>query len=128
MSGVLVGALLAVGIAAVGRWTRMDEERSFYAVILACIASYWIVFAAVEEDVVALAVEAGVAAVFLVLAGLGARWSPWAVVAGLALHAGYDGVHAFISDVGPDWWPLFCAVVDALLAGWVGWRWTRAGQ
>jgi hypothetical protein len=42
---VVVGVLLAVGIAALGKFTRFDEDRSFYSTVLVIIASYYVLFA-----------------------------------------------------------------------------------
>jgi hypothetical protein len=42
MIPVVIGLLLAVGIAALARFTRFDEDRSFYSTILIIIASYYV--------------------------------------------------------------------------------------
>jgi len=42
---VVVGLLLAAGIAALGKFTRFDEDCGFYSTVLIIIASYYVLFA-----------------------------------------------------------------------------------
>ena len=46
----IAGVLLAVGIAAFGKVTRFDQDRSFYPTILIIIASYYILFAILGDS------------------------------------------------------------------------------
>ena len=46
---IVVGVLLAIAIAALAKFTRFDEERSFYSTVLVIIASYYVLFAVLER-------------------------------------------------------------------------------
>jgi hypothetical protein len=57
----VVGAVMAVAVAALGRVTRFDEDRSFYATILVVIAAYYILFALQGDSTGALVGETAIA-------------------------------------------------------------------
>lgn len=69
---IVVGALLGVGIAALGKFTRFDHDRSFYFTILVVIASYYVLFAVMGGSGHALIWELVVAAAFSTIAIVGA--------------------------------------------------------
>ena len=65
-----------------------------------------------------LAVEVGVASVFLVVVAAAVTASPWSVVAGLTAHGLEDLWQRRTQFVtGTRWWPPFCATVDWVAAG-----------
>lgn len=118
---VVVGVLLAVGIAALGKFTRFDEDRSFYSTVLVIIASYYVLFAVLGGSVHALAWELIIVVAFSTVAIIGALFLPTLVGAAIVAHGLFDIVHdVLIENSGvPTWWPSFCASVDVLLGIWV---------
>jgi hypothetical protein len=69
---IIVGILLAVGIAALAKVTRFDEDRSFYSTILIIIASFYMLFAVLGDSGHALVWELGIAVAFSTVAIVGA--------------------------------------------------------
>ena len=118
---VVVGALLAVGIAALAKFTRFDEDRSFYSTVLVIIASYYVLFAVLSGSGGALLWELIIAVAFSTVAITGALFLPTLVGTGIVAHGLFDIVHdVLIENSGvPAWWPSFCASIDVLLGIWV---------
>ena len=121
MIPVVIGLLLAVGIAALARFTRFDEDRSFYSTILVIIASYYVLFAVLDGSRHALGWELVIAVVFSTVAIIGALVLPALVGIGIIAHGLFDLVHdVLITNSGlPTWWPSFCGSVDVLRGLWV---------
>jgi len=95
---------------------RLDAS-TVYALGLAVIASVYIGFAVADGRGVVIAVETGVAAMFVVVAAAAVTGSPWLLVAGLAGHGLKDlwqHRHRFVSNT--RWWPPFCLVIDWMVA------------
>ena len=117
----IAGVLLAVGIAAFGRVTRFEQDRSFYPTILIIIASYYILFAILGDSRHALFWESAVAVAFSAIGVFGSSRVPLLAGAVIAAHGLFDLVHpVIIPNPGvPSWWPLFCASVDVPLGVWV---------
>jgi hypothetical protein len=64
-----------------------------------------------------IAVECGVASIFVVLAAMGVTASAWLLVLGLAGHGVKDAWQQRSQYVsGTRWWPPFCAAVDVVVA------------
>lgn len=116
----LIGIAAAVGVALLGAAGRFDRDRSFYPTLLAVIASYYVLFAAMGGSVSAVWTEAGVMAVFVAIAVWGSRRNLWIVVVGLAAHGVFDSFHvAVAADASaPLWWPAFCAAFDVTAAAY----------
>ena len=121
MIPVVIGLLLAVGIAALARFTRFDEDRSFYSTILIIIASYYVLFAVLGGSRQALGWELVIGVVFSAVAIIGAFLLPALVGIGIIAHGLFDLVHdVLITNSGvPTWWPSFCGSIDVLLGLWV---------
>ena len=121
MIPLVVGVLLAVGIAALAKFTRFDEDRSFYSTILIIIASYYLLFAVLGNSSHALMWELAVAVAFSIVAIVGAFFLPELVGAGIMAHGIFDFVHdTLIENPGvPSWWPAFCGSIDVVLGLWV---------
>jgi hypothetical protein len=117
----VVGILLAVAVALLGRVTRFDNDRSFYATILVIVASYYVLFAIIGHSTDALVGETAIATVFVVVALFGALRFPLLVGIGIAVHGLFDLVHhVIIQNPGlPPWWPAFCMSIDIILGLWV---------
>lgn len=117
----------AIGVAAataVGLFASVigfDKERSFYPVVLIVIAALYLLFAVMAGSTNTLVAEAIPALVFVVMAALGFRKTPWLVVVGLALHGVFDFFHhAMIANSGvPEWWPGWCLAYDVMAAAYL---------
>jgi len=118
---VVVGALLAIGIAVLAKLARFDQDRSFYSTVLIIIASYYVLFAVLSGSGHALVWELVIAVAFSTVAIVGALFLPTLVGTGIIAHGLFDLVHdVFIENSGvPTWWPSFCASIDVLLGLWV---------
>ncbi len=118
---IVVGVLLAIAIAALAKFTRFDEERSFYSTVLVIIASYYVLFAVLGGSSHALVWELVIAVVFSTVAIIGALFLPTLVGTGIIAHGLFDLVHdILIENSGvPTWWPTFCGSLDVLLGLWV---------
>ena len=101
-----IGVAAAAAVGLFGTVIGFDKERSFYPVVLIVIATLYLLFAVMAKSTGALVAEAMPALVFVALAALGFRKTPWLVVAGLALHGVFDFFHpAVIANPGvPGWW------------------------
>ena len=113
-----IGIAAAVGVGLFATVIGFDKERSFYPVMLIVIATLYLLFAAMAMSTGALVAEAIPALVFVVIASLGFRSTPWLVVAGLALHGVFDFFHrGLIANPGvPEWWPGWCLAYDVAAA------------
>ena len=116
--GLVFGAIQAA--APLGFWWL--PPATVYALSLALIAAVYIGFAVADGRWYVLAVETGVAAVFVVTAAAAVTGPAWLVVAGLVGHGLKDlWQHRTGFVAGTRWWPPFCAAVDwvaaALIAG-----------
>jgi hypothetical protein len=117
----------AIGVAAatlVGLFATVigfDKERSFYPVVLIVIATLYLLFAVMAASTDSLVAETIPALVFVAMATLGFRRTPWLVVAGLALHGVFDFFHhAVITNPGvPVWWPGWCLAYDVVAAAYL---------
>jgi hypothetical protein len=114
----LVGVGLAVLVCVFAMLVGFDRDRVFYPTMVIVVGTYYILFAVMGGSNSALVAECVGAAVFLVLAVLGFKKSPWIAVAGLVGHGVFDSFHRFvIQNPGvPSWWPGFCLSFD-ILAG-----------
>lgn len=118
---LVVGVLLGIAIAALAKFTRFDEERSFYSTVLVIIASYYVLFAVLGGSSHALVWELVYAVGFATVAIMGALFFPLLVGAGIVAHGLFDLVHdMLIENAGvPIWWPTFCGSIDVVLGLWV---------
>ena len=116
---VIIGAALAVILASFARLTNFDRDRSYYAVVLIVIATYYVLFACIANE--AIVAEIFVASIFSILAILGGlRWQILLGI-GICLHGVFDLMHGYIiNNPGvPIWWPAFCTSIDIVLGLWV---------
>lgn len=120
---LLVGVFLALGVGLFGTGLGLDRDRAFYPLVMIVIAAYYVLFAVMGGSTPALVRELLVAAVFIVLAAAGFKWSLWLVAAALAGHGLFDLFHAdLISNPGvPAWWPAFCSTYDLTAAAYLAW-------
>lgn len=116
-----IGIIAATAVGLFGTVIGFDKERSFYPVVLIVIATLYLLFAVQAGSTGALAAEAIPALVFVAMATIGFRTTPWLVVAGLALHGVFDFFHhAVIANPGvPVWWPGWCLAYDVVAAAYL---------
>ena len=92
-------------------------NATVYALGLALIASIYIGFAVADGRARVIALESGVATVFVVVAAAAVTGSPWLLVIGLAGHGVKDvWQHRTHFVANTRWWPPFCMVVDFVAA------------
>jgi len=119
----IVGVALAL-LVCVGAWLLgMDRDRVFYPTVLIVVASYYVLFAAIDgSSQEVLPYEIAIAAVFTVVAVVGFRRNLWLVAAALAGHGVMDVFHhALVHNPGlPLAWPGFCMAFDLTAAVFVG--------
>jgi hypothetical protein len=125
----MVGAGLALGVAAFAALTGLDRDRAFYATVLIVVASYYVLFAAMAGSGRALVVECVALVAFAGLAVIGFRTSSWLVAAGLAAHGLFDFFRGgLIANPGvPVWWPNFCLSYDVVAAACLAWLLVQRG-
>lgn len=113
-----VGVTAAAAVGLFATVVGFDKDRSFYPVVLIVIAALYLLFAAMAGSTGSLVAETVPALLFVTMAVLGFRKTPWLVVAGLALHGVFDFFHhALIANAGvPQWWPGWCLAYDVIAA------------
>ena len=93
------------------------DAPTVYALGLVLIAAVYIGFAVADGRARVIAVETGVASVFVVIAASAVTGSAWLLVAGLAGHGLKDlWQHRTGFVANTRWWPPFCATVDFVAA------------
>jgi hypothetical protein len=111
--GVVFGIIQAA--TPLGFWWL--DPATVYALSLALIAAVYVGFAVADGRRTVIAVEAGIATVFVVVAAAGVTGPAWLLVAGLAGH-GFKDLWQQRSHyvANTRWWPPFCLVVDWVVA------------
>ena len=124
---LLVGLVLALGVAVFARRVGLDRDRAFYPTVLIVVALYYVLFAVMSGSTRAVVIESIVMTGFAAAAVMGFWGSRWIVVAGLCAHGVMDGFHGrVIENTGvPAWWPAFCLAYDVGAAGCLAWLITR---
>ncbi|MFD1507497.1 hypothetical protein FE374_13115 [Georgenia yuyongxinii] len=93
------------------------DDATVYALGLVLIAAVYIGFSVADGRGKVIAVETGVATVFVVTAAAAVTGSAWLLVAGLAGHGLKDlWQHRTGFVANTRWWPPFCATVDFVAA------------
>jgi hypothetical protein len=111
--GLVVGVLQAAS--PLGLWWL--NPATVYALSLTLFAAVYIGFAVADGRPRVIAVEAAIAAVFVVVAAVGVTGPAWLLVAGLAGHGVKDlWQHRSHFVANTRWWPPFCLVVDWVVA------------
>jgi hypothetical protein len=111
--GVVWGVIQAA--APLGLWWL--DPATVYALSIALIAAVYIGFAVADGRPRVIAVEAAVAAVFVVVAAAGVTGPAWLLVVGFVGHGLKDlWQHRRHFVANTRWWPPFCLVVDWVAA------------
>jgi hypothetical protein len=114
--GVLWGGLQAVSPLAFF-WL---DPATVYALGLVLIAAVYIGFSVGDGRPKVIAVETGVASLFVVIAAAAVTGPGWLLVAGLAGHGLKDlWQHRTGFVANTRWWPPFCATVDFIAAAFI---------
>jgi hypothetical protein len=93
------------------------DLSTFHALTIVLIAAVYIGFAVADGRPMVIAVEVGVAAAFVVLAGTAVTETAWLLVIAYAAHGAKDlWQHRSHFVRGTRWWPPFCLTVDWLVA------------
>jgi hypothetical protein len=93
------------------------DPATVYALSLTLIAAVYIGFAVADGRPTVIAVEAAIAAVFVVVAAAGVTGPAWLLAFGLAGHGCKDlWQHRSHYVANTRWWPPFCLVVDWVAA------------
>ncbi|HEV7649081.1 MAG TPA: hypothetical protein VGP26_13035 [Actinophytocola sp.] len=93
------------------------EPATVYALGLALIAAVYIGFSVADGRRKVIAVECGVASIFVVIAAAAVTGPAWLIVIGLTGHGIKDLWQQHTRFVANTrWWPPFCAVVDWVAA------------
>jgi hypothetical protein len=119
----VIGIVVSVGVALLGRYGGFDRDRAFYPTVLIVVGHYYVLFAAMGDSVQTVLLESAVMTLFVIAAVGGFKASPWIVVGALAGHGVFDAVHGHIlKNAGvPVWWPAFCLAFDVGAAGALAW-------
>jgi hypothetical protein len=116
-AAVIWGAVFGVIQAAAPLGIRWLDPATVYALSLILIASIYIGFAVADGRPIVIAVESGIAAIFVLIASLGISGPAWILVAGLLGHGCKDlWQHRHQYVAGTRWWPPFCCAVDLVAA------------
>jgi hypothetical protein len=111
--GIAWGAIQAA--APLGFWWL--DPATVYALSLALIAAVYIGFAVADGRPRVIAVEAAVAAAFVVVAAAGVTGPGWLLVVGFTGHGFKDlWQHRRHYVANTRWWPPFCLVIDWVAA------------
>jgi hypothetical protein len=127
--GAIIGIVVAVLTALLGRVVGFDRDRAFYPTMLIIVASYYVLFAAMGGSTHTLVAESAVMMVFVAAAVAAFRGPLWIAAAGLVGHGVFDLlVHARVIDNRgmPAWWPPFCAAFDIAAGVFLAWLLARA--
>jgi hypothetical protein len=117
LAPVAAGLVIGVAQAATLLAFWWLDAATVYALGLAAIASIYIGFAVADGRRTVLAVESGVAGMFVIVAAAGITGTPWLLVGGLAGHGFKDlWQHRRQFVANTRWWPPFCLVVDWVVA------------
>ena len=114
-----VGWGLIVGVANAAAPLTMWwlDASTVHALAITLIASVYIGFAVADGRPHVIAVECGVAALFVILAAAAITVSPWLLVAAYAGHGLKDlWQHRTHFVTGTRWWPPFCLTIDWVVA------------
>jgi hypothetical protein len=113
LCGVVAGGIQAAS--PLGFWWL--PPATVYALGLILIAAVYIGFGVADGRWKVLAVETGVASVFVVIAAVAVTGPAWLLVAGLTAHGLKDlWQHRTHFVANTRWWPPFCAATDWVAA------------
>ena len=114
---VLWGVVVGLAQAATPLLLWWLDTATVYALGLAVIAPVYVGFAVADGRWRVVAVETGVATMFIIVAAAAITGTPWLLVVGLAGHGVKDlWQHRTHFVAGTRWWPPFCMTVDFVVA------------
>ncbi len=112
------GITIALMTGALASASRLDRERSFYSTMVIVVASYYLLFAAIDGSLEAVLPELLLTSAFIVAAVVGFKTNLWIVASALAAHGVLDAFHSgmVVNRGVPAWWPAFCFAYDVTAA------------
>lgn len=124
------GFAIALLVSMSATFLGLDKDRAFYPTVLAVVASYYVLFAAMGGSGWTLVSELFIMASFVVALVVGFKGSLWLVVAGLAAHGLLDLFHGHVvpNPGVPTWWPMFCMSYDISAAAYLALRLRAAAR
>ena len=117
---VLWGVVVGVAQAATPLVFWWLDNATVYALGLAVIAAVYVGFAVADGRWRVVAVETGVATMFITVAAAAITGTPWLLVVGLAGHGVKDlWQHRTHFVANTRWGPRFCLVIDWVVAAFI---------
>lgn len=71
----VIGVILSVGVAWFARFVGFDRDRAFYPTVMIVVASYYVLFAAMDGSVQTVLLESAVMSAFVIAAVVGFKLS-----------------------------------------------------
>lgn len=120
----LIGIISTIIIIGIAKFTKFENDRSFYPTILIVIGLLYVLFAVIDGGRQTILFESLFAIVFITIAIFGSKKSQIIVGFGIFLHGIFDLVHPlFLENKGvPVFWAGFCSAIDITLGAYVIWR------
>ncbi len=120
----LIGLISTVFIVALAKFTKFENDRSFYPTILIVIGLLYVLFAVIDGGRQTILFESLIAIVFMTIAVIGSKKSQILVGIGIILHGIFDISHPlFWENKGvPIFWAGFCSAIDVTLGAYVIWE------
>lgn len=117
----IIGITLALCVCSAAAGLGMARDRVFYPAVVIAVASYYLAFALVDGRNEVMLSELAIAAVFITVAVLAFKRTPWLAVLALAGHGVMDAFHhRLVHNTGvPRSWPGFCMTFDLTAAAFV---------
>ncbi len=118
----LIGIITGLIIVSAGKFTRIENNRRFYPVVLIVIALLYVVFGIIDGKIGAIVFESLFAAIFIGIAVVGFKKNLLIAAVGIFLHGIFDILHNFVIENSgvPSFYPQFCLAVDFVLAIYLG--------
>ncbi len=119
---ILAGALLAAGVLYVIKGYSHKIQLAITAAVLLVAVLIYVLLALFSGNPVFVAIEIIGLLLFLLLIGLGYRYTLWFVVMGWILHVLWDvGLHpAQTAPYVPQWYAWLCVGFDVVMAFYMG--------
>lgn len=118
---IVVGAMVAGLLIAVFHRVRFDRALRFWAQALVVASAIYVGFVLVgDAPIRSLLVEAGGLVLFVALAILGVRYSPWVLAGAWFAHIAWDALlHSHNTTFVPQWYPAACIGFDLIVGVYI---------
>ena len=118
---IVIGSMLAGLLVAAFRRTRFERALQFWAWVLVVASAIYVGFALLgDAPTRTLLVEVGGLALFVALAILGVRYSPWVLAGAWFAHIAWDTLlHSHSTAFVPQWYPPTCIGFDLVVGVYI---------